>query len=281
MIHAHLKAYATFLDEGNYRVEIADDRSFEANRAFRDGDNLAPSWMRDVWNAQFHQKLSAVGVTVRRGQAVLDVCCGQGFLGGYFDARGAEVIFTDLSLHQLRALADRSESAGMCMCNSDILKLPFPDATFNYIVGNSFLHHLSDVPAALTEMRRVVKPGGSVLLLHEPSISANWWETFPVSLVKDTTYRTGFSDLWQFSASELEALLERACFRKVEIRGSGILAALVCNWYLILAAKCHVNSRLAIAPLLRLRAFLSALELKAASVVSADRFPSLLVKAVK
>src|SRR5687767_10243448 len=107
MIHAHLKSYATALDEKNYRVELAANRVFDANRAFQDEDNLDPSWMSAVWDAQFTRKLRAAGIAVQAEQTVLDVCCGQGFFGEYFARRRAHVTFTDLSPRQLATLAGR------------------------------------------------------------------------------------------------------------------------------------------------------------------------------
>lgn len=283
MIHSHLKALATFVDEDNCQVQFRNNLSYEANRSFRDDDGLDPLWMKSIWWRSFRVKMAAAGVAVRAGQSVLDACCGQGFLGDYLAAQGARVTFADLSLHQLGSLKDRPNTAGTPVgaCQADISRLPFRSGSFDFVVGNSFLHHLPDVPAALREMHRVLKKGGRLVLLHEPSVSANWWETFPLSVLKDTTYNSGFTDLWQFRASALLGILERCGFADVRIRGSGILGAVLCNWYLILASKARITNRFVVGPALVLRTLLAKLELARASERAADTFPSLLAAASK
>ena len=47
--------------------------------------------------------------------------------------------------------------------------LPYEDDAVDAIVTRGVLHHLHDVPAALAEWRRVVRPGGPVLVLSEPT----------------------------------------------------------------------------------------------------------------
>ena len=44
-------------------------------------------------------------------------------------------------------------------------KLPFPDAHFDFAITRTSAHHWHDVPAALREARRVVKPGGRMLMI--------------------------------------------------------------------------------------------------------------------
>lgn len=283
MMHVHLKAYAEWLDEENYRAGFREDLSRIANRSFHDDDGLDPAWMQIVWARLFRMKLEAAGVALSPGQSVLDVCCGQGFLGSFCEERGTRVTFMDLSARQLASLKERRARAGKAplACNADLLKLPFGEATFDLVVGNSFLHHLPDVPAALREINRVLKPGGTFVSFHEPSVRANWWETFPLSLVKDTTYRSGFTDLWQFREDELLRLLERSGFAGAHARGSGILGAALCNWFLILAAKLGVKSRFVLYPVYSLRNTMSKLELSSAKRSRADGFPSLLIWASK
>jgi SAM-dependent methyltransferase len=48
---------------------------------------------------------------------------------------------------------------------ADAHKLPFPDATFDFVYGVAILHHL-DFPVALAEIARVTKPGGRILFVE-------------------------------------------------------------------------------------------------------------------
>lgn len=286
MLHAHLKTHADWVDETTYRVQFRNDLSQHANKQFQDSDGLDPSWMKEIWQRAFEMKLGALGASISPGQQVLDVCCGQGFLGEYFQERlNAVVSFTDLSPVQLSSVATRGETE--CVGRStrvygaNILALPFRDSTFDLVIGNSFLHHLPDVPAALREMHRVMKPGGRLVLFHEPSIAANWWETFPLSLVKDTTYNSGFTDLWQFQETDLAALLRESAFDDIRIMGSGIVGALLCNWYLMINSKLRCTNRFMIKPALLFRIYLTQIELSSKLWPKPDLCPSLLIAATR
>lgn len=49
------------------------------------------------------------------------------------------------------------------LVEADGRRLPFPDGAFDLVVSNSLLHHLADPAPVLSEMRRVLKPGGALL----------------------------------------------------------------------------------------------------------------------
>ena len=74
---------------------------------------------------------------------------------------GWRIVVSDFSgilrdgLTNLASVAHRFDAAQL-----DAQWLPFRDATFNAIVANHMLYHVPDVPRALTEFRRVLKPGG-------------------------------------------------------------------------------------------------------------------------
>jgi len=52
---------------------------------------------------------------------------------------------------------------------ADAEHLPFPDNFFDMVVGHAVLHHLPDVPTALSEALRVLKPGGALVIAGEPT----------------------------------------------------------------------------------------------------------------
>jgi len=78
---------------------------------------------------------------------------------------------TDISpgmLEALRATAARLDVAVETACCEASL-LPFPDEHFDLVVGHAVLHHLPDLGAAFAEFRRVLRPGGTLVFLGEPS----------------------------------------------------------------------------------------------------------------
>lgn len=73
--------------------------------------------------------------------------------------RGGPMLDQARAVREASGLASRLE-----VVNADGRKLPFADATFDLVVSNSVLHHLGDPRPVLTEMRRVLKPGGALLV---------------------------------------------------------------------------------------------------------------------
>ncbi|WP_052667277.1 class I SAM-dependent methyltransferase [Nitriliruptor alkaliphilus] len=104
---------------------------------------------------------------------VLDVGCGTGYLGLGLAVAGRtdDLHLVDLSPGMLDRAARNAASLGVeaTFLRATAADLPYADDTFDAVVSRGVLHHLHDVPAALTEWRRVVKPGGPVLALSEPT----------------------------------------------------------------------------------------------------------------
>ncbi|MGN2244811.1 class I SAM-dependent methyltransferase [Frateuria sp. GZRR33] len=98
------------------------------------------------------------------GRAVLDVACGTGEWLSYFREHGARVVAgIDLSERAIDACRRRLPE-GEFHCGT-AETLPFAAAAFDIVTCMGSLEHFLDKPAALLEMRRVLKPGGLIVLL--------------------------------------------------------------------------------------------------------------------
>jgi ubiquinone/menaquinone biosynthesis C-methylase UbiE len=116
--------------------------------------------------------LDAAGVTA--GQRILDVACGTGIVArGAADrvGTGGEVVGLDLSDAML-AVARRIRPE-LQWRQGDAAALPFRDAEFDAAISQMALMFLPDPAAALCEMRRVVRPTGSVGVLVPGSLDVN------------------------------------------------------------------------------------------------------------
>src|SRR6056297_3227650 len=92
------------------------------------------------------------------GMAALDVCCGHGIVARALAAAGAEVTGVDFSPAMLEIA--RGAVPGVRFVEGDAMALPFEDASFDAVAIGFGMPHVPDPPAAMAEVRRVLKPGG-------------------------------------------------------------------------------------------------------------------------
>ena len=78
---------------------------------------------------------------------------------------------TDISPGMVAVALRNAESLGLDVDGrvADAETIPYPDATFDLVVGHAVLHHLPDVERALREVVRVLKPGGRFVFAGEPT----------------------------------------------------------------------------------------------------------------
>ncbi len=119
---------------------------------------------------------------VREGMSVLDVGCGPGTitreLGELVGAPGS-VVGVDTSADVLAAAAEECAAPNVRVVVGDALELPFPDGTFDVAHAHQVLQHLTDPVAALTEMGRVVRPGGLVAVRDADYAAMSWHPAVP------------------------------------------------------------------------------------------------------
>lgn len=109
-----------------------------------------------------------------RFASALEVGAGTGYFGLNLMRAGlvSELTCTDIStgmLDVLLANAQRLGLEGVSAVQCDSESLPFPDASFEIVMGHAVLHHLPDLERAFSEFLRVLRPGGLVLFTGEPS----------------------------------------------------------------------------------------------------------------
>jgi ubiquinone/menaquinone biosynthesis C-methylase UbiE len=108
-----------------------------------------------------------------RAARALDVACGTGFgaIGLAAGGMATDCHACDLSSEMVaraRANAVRANT-DVRFARCDAERLPYADACFDLVLVRGALHHLPEPLAALTEMRRVLAPGGTVVVLAEPT----------------------------------------------------------------------------------------------------------------
>ena len=131
--------------------------------------------VNDVMSFGLHRgwKRQTVALAADRRKAEarwLDLCCGTGdmcFLAEKTAGSGTRVVGADFTLPMLAVARRRKleERRSSVFSQADALRLPFADATFDAITVGYGLRNLADPEAGLAEMRRVLAPGGRVVIL--------------------------------------------------------------------------------------------------------------------
>lgn len=130
--------------------------------------------MNDLMSAGLHRLWKAFTIEqarVRPGERVLDIAGGTGDLAIAFAKRvGAtgEVWLTDINNSMLTVGRDRMLDQGLVpwAVQCDAEKLPFPDGHFDVVTVAFGLRNMTHKEIALREMRRVLRPGGRLLVLE-------------------------------------------------------------------------------------------------------------------
>jgi demethylmenaquinone methyltransferase/2-methoxy-6-polyprenyl-1,4-benzoquinol methylase len=109
------------------------------------------------------RRLTAEAV-VRRGDAVLDACCGTGDLAIAAARAGGHVTGLDFSERMLERA--RSKAPGLDWVEGNLLALPFAEASFDAATVAFGVRNVEDLERALSELRRVLRPGGRIGILE-------------------------------------------------------------------------------------------------------------------
>ncbi len=130
--------------------------------------------MNDVMSGGMHRLWKHFTITtapLHQGDKVLDIAGGSGDLArGWAKRVGktGEVWLTDINSSMLTVGRDRLLNEGMvlpvALCDAE--KLPFPDNYFNLVSVSFGLRNMTHKEVALAEMYRVLKPGGTLLVLE-------------------------------------------------------------------------------------------------------------------
>jgi ubiquinone/menaquinone biosynthesis C-methylase UbiE len=162
-----------------------------------------------------------------------------------------EATCSDISPGMLGALSANAERLGLNVrtVSADAERLPFPDGSFDLVLGHAVLHHIPNLAQAFAEFERVLAPGGTVLFAGEPSRYGDRLARVPkraASAVAPLWRRAvgagtappaeggapdaaleGVVDVHAFAPSELSAFARGAGLREVRVIGEELLA----NWF--------------------------------------------------
>ncbi len=226
------------------------DEGAKAKRVRGVFDSVAPKYdlMNDLMSMGLHRAWKAYTVLVanlHEGDRALDIAGGTGDLALAFSkkvGKSGQVVHTDINEAMLRTGRDRLLDAGVALptmvCDAE--KLPFASDYFDVVSVAFGLRNMTHKDVALSEMNRVLKPGGKLLVLEFSKVAPPLekiydWYSFKL-LPKLGQWVAGDASSYQYLAEsirmhpgqeELKTLMKAAGFGHVDFHNmSGGIVAL-------------------------------------------------------
>jgi ubiquinone/menaquinone biosynthesis C-methylase UbiE len=213
----------------------------QQNASFDTGPELRT---QKVYEDELFLKLNSLGIKNFdwQNKDVLDVCAGTGFLSYHLLSRvkPKSLTLVDISKNEINEAKKLLEkfvvNLPLNFAVGDVTKTDFNDNSFDVVIGNSFFHHFYDLPAAIKEFKRILKPGGLFITLHEPTIASLAMESRnPLIILRYFLYGKSYidrfyryrgkggvapkqgADVWMFDGNELAELFLKNGFKNIKI----------------------------------------------------------------
>jgi SAM-dependent methyltransferase len=209
----------------------------------------------EVGQAQVLGKLRKVlGSELDRGyERSLEIGAGTGYFSlNLLQARIVrDATCTDISPGMVTTLGANARRLGLQVrtLRADAESLPFPDQSYDLVLGHAVLHHLPDLGRAFAEFHRVLRPGGRIVFAGEPSrvgdrlaalpkrgavlVSPFWRRLMradpavPGSEGPEDHELERCVDIHAFAPGDLGRFARGAGFAEVKVRGEELVA----NWF--------------------------------------------------
>jgi ubiquinone/menaquinone biosynthesis C-methylase UbiE len=153
---------------------------------------------------------------------LLDIGCGTGLSSFMLGKEVGSVVGVDISPIFINIAEEKRQASNVRFECTDILHLPFGDGSFDIVSSFLTLEHIYDVEGALSEMVRVVKPGGLVIILS-PNLLSPFTEVYNLidffSLKKDRARWQQKQPIWKslyLAAYKTARIILKKLSRKVD-----------------------------------------------------------------
>lgn len=195
---------------------MSDGRRFDYESAIWGADDVQPG----EWSIAGYRLGEALLHLPLEGR-VLEVGCGAGrFLRALGRSRpGLRLVGADLSRNALRVLAERCQEIETRLVEGP--SLPAADREFDAVLALDVLEHVEDTDALLSEIRRVLVPGG-VFHLHVPCEAdpRSLWRWLPAQAGEPGLKRRFGGHIQRFRRRELLERIRSLGFRVLRVRNS-------------------------------------------------------------
>lgn len=147
-------------------------------------DGVAREWDRirqDYYGVEVINKaVAAAGLNQsQRADRLVDVGCGTGFLSAGLVSYATKVVAIDDSTGMLAVAQENMSSLGLGnleLRQGSVSRLPVEDGQADAVFANMVLHHAPDPQQMISEMTRVAKPGGRIVITDLDTHNKEWFK---------------------------------------------------------------------------------------------------------
>ena len=168
-----------------------------------------------VINRKTHQKLKKiVSELIEPDDTVLECACGTGMLTAVIAAKCRQLTATDFSRKMLKRAERNCRSCpNIVFSKADITARPYPDGCFDKVVAGNVIHLLDHPLTALSELNRVCKDGGTLII---PTYM-NKDDQGKTSAFASTGGKAGADFKRQFTAESYRRFFQEAGYSGVQV----------------------------------------------------------------
>ncbi|MBW4450011.1 MAG: class I SAM-dependent methyltransferase [Spirirestis rafaelensis WJT71-NPBG6] len=154
--------------------------AIKANQYYYDNYQWAKGYLEHCHRDKNFQECWQAAAGSWDDKIVVDIGCGPGNLYATLGGSPRLLIGVDIS----RTSLEMAQKIGYTPILADAHNLPFIDGFADIVVVNATLHHCEDMPKALAEAGRLVRPGGLLITDHDPQYTAWNWKGLGMLLYK-------------------------------------------------------------------------------------------------
>ena len=141
----------------------------------------------DAYFALYPYLLPTVRPEEMAGKRVLEIGLGYGSLSQKLAEAGADYTGMDIAEGPVRMVNDRLRIAGLPgrAVTGNALAMPFADGSLDYLVSIGCFHHTGNVQKCLDETHRVLRPGGTAVVMLYNKFSFRQWRRRPFATLRE------------------------------------------------------------------------------------------------
>ena len=114
-----------------------------------------------------HLHRYAIAIELAKNKSVLDIACGEGYGSHLLAAHSATVTGIDIDAETIEAAKIKYKHPHLNFLTADVQNIPLADASFDVAISFETLEHITDHDKMVAGLKRVLKPGG-ILLISTP-----------------------------------------------------------------------------------------------------------------